>query len=388
MDNNQHTITVTITDKDGASESVNQTFVPERTITTTTLTLSSSNGTSTYGQSVTFTATVSSAGTGVPTGSVELYDGSTDLGPGSTLSGGGNTATSTFTIAGLAATTHVITAIYTPTGDFIGGSGFVDQTVNKAHLTVTAVLSTSDIGHGDTVPTPTAIVSGFVNGDSAAVVSGSVGFTGLPTPSSPAGIYTVTPTTSGLSAANYDFPNVVFATFNVHPVVTDILVKWGSETISIVNLNRDLPFFDITAFEVIYSDPVNIVGTGLALTTTAGGPTYAPVKSDSGQGVTSEAWSLPTAIGIDRLMLALDQANTVAASAPSLKLFGLTSQAFSVLPGDFDGDGTVTSADVTDINNATMELYNLWADMNGDEIVDITDVKLARTTIGTSLPPP
>ena len=237
------------------------------------------------------------------------------------------------------------------------------------------------------MPTPTITFSGFKNGDAAAIVTGSAGFTGLPTTSSPAGIYTVTPTTTGLSAANYVFTNLVSATLNVHPVVTNILVEWGSKSMSIVNLTRDLPFFDITGIKVTYSDPVNISGTGLTLTSTVAGPRYAPVKAGSGQGVTFETWTLPTAIGIDRLMLALDQPHTVAANATSLDLFGPTSQAFNVLPGDFNGDGVVSSADVTDVNNLTIGAYDVWADLNGDGTVDINDVKLARTKIGTSLPP-
>jgi hypothetical protein len=86
-------------------------------------------------------------------------------------------------------------------------------------------------------------------------------------------------------------------------------------------------------------------------------------------------------------MLALDQANTVAASAPALKLFGLASLSFSVLPGDFNGDGVVSSADMTDINNATVGAYDVWADLLGTGTVNINDVKLARSKIGTSLPP-
>ncbi|HKI17911.1 MAG TPA: tail fiber protein, partial [Isosphaeraceae bacterium] len=144
-------------------------------------------------------------------------------------------------------------------------------TVTKAHLTVTAVVTPADIGHGDAVPTPTATYSGFVNGDTAAVISGSPTFSGLPSTSSPAGIYTITPSTSGLSAANYDFPYTVSATLNVHPQVADILVKWGSQTMSILNLNRDLPFVNITGLEVKFTDPVDITGTGLSLTSTAGG---------------------------------------------------------------------------------------------------------------------
>ncbi len=260
-------------------------------------------------------------------------------------------------------------------------------TITKAHLTVTAVLSTTDIGHGDPVPIPTARFSGFVYYDNASVVSGSAGFSGLPTTSSPAGIYSATPITTGLMADNYDFPNIVSATINVHPVVTNIFVKWGSQKLSIVGLGRDLPFFDIMGFEVAYSDPVNINGTGVSLTSTAGGPAYSLAKVGSGQETTDQTWTLPTAIGIDRLMMALDQTNTVASNAPSLKLFGLASQAFSVLPGDFNGDGVVSSGDITGIIDQIGEVYDIFADLNGDGAVAANDAKLARTKIGTSLPP-
>ena len=105
--------------------------------TTTALTTSASP--STYGQSVTFKATISDTAGGVPTGSVEFYDGTTDLGPGSILSGSGNSATSTFTTSTLAAGVHSsISAVYTPTGSFVGSSGSLSQTVNPAPLTVTA----------------------------------------------------------------------------------------------------------------------------------------------------------------------------------------------------------------------------------------------------------
>jgi hypothetical protein len=86
-------------------------------------------------------------------------------------------------------------------------------------------------------------------------------------------------------------------------------------------------------------------------------------------------------------MLALDQANTVASSAPSLKLYGLTTQAFNVLPGDFNGDGVVSAADMVGVNNATKGVYDIWADMNGDGKVDSNDVKLVKGKVGTSLPP-
>ena len=86
---------------------------------------------------MTFTATVSDTSGGVPTGSVEFYDGSTDLGPGSALSGSGNSATSTLTTSTLTAGSHSISAVYTPTGDFAGSSGSLTQTVNTPPATAT-----------------------------------------------------------------------------------------------------------------------------------------------------------------------------------------------------------------------------------------------------------
>ena len=106
-----------------------------------TTTLASSLNPSTYGQSVTFTVTViNTTGIGgVPTGSVEFYDGSNDLGAGTALSGSGTTATSTFTISTFTAGTHSIIAVYTSTGNFQGNdSSTLTQTVIPAALTITA----------------------------------------------------------------------------------------------------------------------------------------------------------------------------------------------------------------------------------------------------------
>ena len=124
-------VLITITKTGGANAVLSGLFFdPTTPPVSTTTSLASSLNPSTYGQSVTFTATVSDTSGGVPTGSVEFYDGSTDLGPGSALSGSGNSATSTFTTSTLPAGSHSISAVYTPTGNFAGSSGSLTQTVN------------------------------------------------------------------------------------------------------------------------------------------------------------------------------------------------------------------------------------------------------------------
>ncbi len=78
-----------------------------RASTTTSLSLSSS--TAVYGQSVTFTATVSpvAPGSGTPTGTVTIDDSSTTLGTASLTAG-----KTTFSTTKLATGQHAITAVY------------------------------------------------------------------------------------------------------------------------------------------------------------------------------------------------------------------------------------------------------------------------------------
>src|SRR5262249_47962291 len=107
----------------------------------TSIKLTGPTSTPTYGQTVTFTATVTntSGSGGAPPGSVEFYDLTTnsDLGPGTALSGTGNTVTSTLQIATLTAGTHQIEAVYTSADAFQGNSGTLNQTINQATPTIT-----------------------------------------------------------------------------------------------------------------------------------------------------------------------------------------------------------------------------------------------------------
>ena len=89
-----------------------------------------------------------------------------------------------------------VTAVYS--GDSFHGSvtATTTQTVNTAHLTVTAdSLSRSP---GSPNPALTYTIGGFVNSDTAAVVSGSPVLSTSATISSPAGTYPITVTVGTL----------------------------------------------------------------------------------------------------------------------------------------------------------------------------------------------
>ncbi len=114
--------------------------VMQAVVAATTTTVTGPGTTPVYGQTVTFTATVTDlnpAG-GTPTGSVEFYDltTETDLGPGTVLSGIGNAVTCTLSTATLSATTHEIEAVYRPSGAFQATDGIAYQRINQATVTI------------------------------------------------------------------------------------------------------------------------------------------------------------------------------------------------------------------------------------------------------------
>jgi fibronectin-binding autotransporter adhesin len=193
----------------------------------TTTAVQTSAASSTYGQSVTFTATVSDGG-GVPTGSVEFYNGTTVLGPGSSLSGSGNSATSMLTTSMVAAGTNLsIRAVYTPTGNFVGGSGSVSQTVNKATLTITAVGGFKAYGSSmlffSTEFNETGLVT--ANGDTiTGVTDTSAGAKASATVTSPGPTYAVVPSAAtGTGLSNYNI-TYVSGTLTVFAAATSTTV--------------------------------------------------------------------------------------------------------------------------------------------------------------------
>ncbi len=79
----------------------------------------------------------------------------------------------------------------------------VSFTAAPALLTVAANAAT--MAQGSTVPALTATTTGFVNGDTQAVVSGSPSLTTAATSSSPAGNYAISVGRGTLASANYNF---------------------------------------------------------------------------------------------------------------------------------------------------------------------------------------
>jgi len=134
------------------SAPVNQ-FVLE----TTTTTLSSSPNPSAYGQTVVFTANVtSSIGTPPDGETVTFKQGATVLGTG-TLSGG----TASFSISTLGVGTKSITAVYVGDSNFASSSKTMSQVVNKATTTTTLVSSLNPSQSGQSVTFTASVAPQF-----------------------------------------------------------------------------------------------------------------------------------------------------------------------------------------------------------------------------------
>jgi len=138
--------------------------------TSVDVTTTSTKNPSNLGDSITITATASSGGNGVPTGTIQFFDtsGGTFLNntPITLTATGADTSQAAVTTSALALGNHDIITIYTPTGNFVAGNEnqLVQQVIpaGAAGTTTTLVSSQnpSETGQSVTFTAPVTAVSG------------------------------------------------------------------------------------------------------------------------------------------------------------------------------------------------------------------------------------
>ena len=127
----------------------------------TTTAISSSLNPSTYGQAVSFTATVTASGNPVTTGTVQFVVDGGNFGTAVALNGSGQaTSGSTST---LTAGTHSVQANYSGSGSYLASSGSLSQVVNQKSASVTPNPASKTYGSSD--PAFTGTLSGFLPAD-------------------------------------------------------------------------------------------------------------------------------------------------------------------------------------------------------------------------------
>jgi MBG domain (YGX type)/Bacterial Ig-like domain (group 3)/Cadherin-like domain/YDG domain/Passenger-associated-transport-repeat len=164
----------------------------------TALAFFSSANPSTYGQSITFTAVVqtNNVTAGNATSNVVF---SVDGTPVITNSVSGGQAT--YVTSLLAVPTHTITATFVGDANYLPSTNSLTQTVNPAPLSITA-NNTNKVYDGAAFSGGNGVTySGFVNGETSSVLTGTLACGGTSQGATNAGNYAIIP--SGLSSANY-----------------------------------------------------------------------------------------------------------------------------------------------------------------------------------------
>src|SRR5205823_3833997 len=171
-------------------------------------------------------------GTEFTTGAGQLVNG--DSVTSVTLTSTGASATAT--VGGSPYAIGASNAMGTGLGNYIISYHDGSLTVTKAHLTVTAQDQSRTYGAAN--PTFTATITGFVNGETIAVVSGSPTFSGTgpsSTATSTVGNYVITPAVGTLSATNYDFTPFVDGTLHITKAHLTVTADEKSRTYGAAN---------------------------------------------------------------------------------------------------------------------------------------------------------
>jgi hypothetical protein len=187
---------------------------------------------------------------------------------------------------------HTLSVTFTPTDttDYTAASATVNLTVHKAVLTATANNASKVYGTANPAFTPS--YSGFVNGDTSAVLTGSPSLTTTATAASPAGSYIITAAAGTLSTANYSF---VF-------VNGTLTITKATSSLSISSTKNPSTYGQSVTFTLTVAGSGSGVTPTGTVTLTKGGTTLLGTTSLSASGTATYITStLP--VGVDTLQL-------------------------------------------------------------------------------------
>lgn len=176
-----------------------------------------------------------------------------------TYTGTSGTVYATSTNAPTGAGNYTVSAV--ASGNYTGTVTAV-LTIGQAPLTVTANNQTSSYGAG--LPTLTYSISGFVNGETASVVSGSAIVATTATTVSPVGTYAIVPAVGSLSAANYRFSTLVNGTLTVSKASLTVTANSKSRAYGAAN-----PAFDATYTGFVNGDTATVISGAPGFSTPA-----------------------------------------------------------------------------------------------------------------------
>ncbi|HXB62240.1 MAG TPA: MBG domain-containing protein [Acidobacteriaceae bacterium] len=335
----------------------------------TTVLLQSSSASSTYGTSVTFTATVTPniSSSGVPTGSVSFYDGTTLLGTVSLVSGAGTFSTTALTVGA-----HTITATYAGDTNFTGStSNSIAQTVLQATLTVTVANATRVYGAVD--PTFTSTVTGAVGSDTFTVT-----YTTNETVTSSVGNYQITPTAHGSDLASY---NLVYVpgTLTVTPAPLTIEANNATRQYGMAN-----PIFTGGVNGAVNGDLFTLSFSTTAVTLSDVG-TYPIVPAAIGPALANY-----TVTVVDGTLTITQATGIVVTAGNATRVYGTANPVFTgTVSGTFASLGFTVSGTTTATITSDAGTYPIVPVLNGvnpaDYVATIIDGVLTISPAGSTI---
>jgi MBG domain (YGX type)/Chitobiase/beta-hexosaminidase C-terminal domain/FG-GAP-like repeat/Abnormal spindle-like microcephaly-assoc'd, ASPM-SPD-2-Hydin/NHL repeat len=259
----------------------------------------------------------------------------------------------------LKAGAQTLSATFTPTDttDYTTATKTVTLTVNKAALTVTA--NNASRAYGAANPTFTDTITGFVNGDTQSVVTGTASLTTTATTTSTVGTYPITAAMGTLSASNYTFSFAV-GTLTVNkatPVITwapPTAITYGT-ALSSTQLNATSPAAGTFAYTPVAGTVLKAGPQTLSVTLTPTDSTNyttatATVSLTVNKATPTITWATPSAITYGTALSAtqLDATSPVAGTSVYTPALGAVVKA-----GAQTLSVTLTPTDSTDYTTAT-----------------------------------
>ena len=212
--------------------------------------------------------------------------------------------------------------------------------ISKAHLTVTA--SNQSRVYGAANPTFSETVSGFVNGENAttAVITGSAVASSTATATTGVGTATITASAGTLTAANYDFTNLVNGTLTINKAHLTVTANNQSRTYGAAN-----PTFSETISGFVNGETVatagitgSATGSSPAIATTGVGTS---TITASAANLNAANYDFPTLVNGT---LTINKAHLTVTADNQSRIYGAANPTFSeTIIGFVNGENAATA---------------------------------------------
>ncbi len=291
-----------------------------------------------YGGSVQLTVTVApQSGSNTPAGTITYtVDGGT-ASAAETLTGGAYA----FTLTGLSAAQHTVTASYTPgtSANFNPSSTATTFTFTVAPLAITASATSVSAVYGTAIPAITGSLTGVLAADTANVAASC---SSAATAGSKVGSYPITCALTGSAAGNYTVTTTGSPTVTITPATVTLAIANATKTYGAAN-----PTFSGTFTGVLAADAANVSANYSTIATASSAVGSYPITATALTGSAAGNYTLGT---VTQGSLAV---TPLAITATANSVTAAYGQAIPAITGSLTGVLAADTANVTPVFSTT-----------------------------------